>query len=142
MIRAALALLMMTTSAQAQGIADEALQQFADAQAQLEMAETAEDRLNAFASAITAYDASLGMLRAAARDMAEAETVQAEALAIQQTQISRLLGVLSAANPRSVCPFRSFRARLWPMLNLTRWSAILATALPSSTVPLKKAAGR
>ena len=98
MIRAALALLMMTTGAQAQGIADEALQQFADAQAQLERAETAEDRLNALASAITAYDASLGMLRAAARDMAEAEAVQAEALAIQQTQISRLLGVLSAVD--------------------------------------------
>jgi len=98
MIRLVLCLMLSTGSAYAQTPADAALDQLAGAEAQMRAADTADDRLAALTAAITAYDASLRALRAAARDLAEAEVVQAELLAAQEQQIARLLAVLAAVD--------------------------------------------
>ena len=98
MIRVAALLFLLASGAQAQGLAEGALDQLAKAEAQLRNAGSADDRLIALTAAVQAYDESLAMLREAARDVAESEAVQSEVLLAQQARVARLLGVLSAVD--------------------------------------------
>ncbi|WP_333712702.1 murein hydrolase activator EnvC family protein [Yoonia sp.] len=98
MIRLAALMISLAGAAAAQDIATDALDRLADAEAQLLGAETADDRLAALTQAVAAYDASLGLLREAARDVAEAEAAQAATLSAQEAQIARLLGVLTTVD--------------------------------------------
>jgi septal ring factor EnvC (AmiA/AmiB activator) len=98
MIRLTALLISLSGAAAAQDTANDALARLADAEAQLRLAETADDRLAALTAAVAAYDASLGLLREAARDVAEAEAAHAATLAAQEAQIARLLGVLSSVD--------------------------------------------
>ncbi len=98
MIRLAALLISLGAAAQAQGLAEDALARFADAEAQLRGAETAQDRLTALTDAVAAYDASLDLLRDAARDLAEAEVARAAELAAEEDRIARLMAVLSTVD--------------------------------------------
>lgn len=98
MIRIAAFLILMGSAATAQDLAEDALDGLAAAQEQLRDADSAEDRLAALTQAVAAFDTSQGLLREAARNVAEAEATHAARLAAQEDRIAKVLAVLTTVD--------------------------------------------
>lgn len=127
MIRLIAALLCFASGALAQQNAVEAAAQLQAAQAQLQAADSARDRIAALTETVQAYEAGLAAMRQEQRDIALQEAILTEELELRRAEFAQLLGVLSAI---SNTPQPVLRAHPDGPLNTVRAGMLVADVTP------------
>ena len=127
MIRLIAVLICLATGAFAQQNAADAAAQLHAAQAQLQAADGARDRIAALTQTVQAYEAGLSALRQEQRDIALQEAILNEELDLRRAEFAQLLGVLSAI---SNTPQPVLRAHPGGPLNTVRAGMLVADVTP------------
>ncbi len=128
MIRIAALLTALASGAHAQSLAETALAELSDAQAQLSDAATAPDRIAALTKTLKAFESSLSAMRAAERDVAGQEAALALQRAAEEERIANLAAALSTI---SRTPQAAQRAYPGGPVDTVRAGMLLAGVTPA-----------